>query len=601
MDKQIRFKLVIFLFFGITINLSAQIVSISPDKAKQGQTLDIEVTANNIDFSQGTNLVILRRENSETYMKSSSVNNKTSITAIFSINSNQPTGFYDFIIRNTISNTAYTKINGFYISSDLSVATLDSISPNTAKQGDIIIITIHGSNTNFTKNAVSNTIWLKNSTKQIYATTTNAIDSVTIQAQFKLTYAHPAGTYSLFIQNDLDGTTSLNNAFDLLRGESQPSILTTTPDTLTQGHSLDIEVTAENIDFTQGTNMVSLKQGATVIHTNSAVANTSTSLTANFSFNIDHPLGNYDFYIWNTASDITLTKPEGFYLKPDLTIAAIDSISPKTAKQGDNIIITVHCKNTNFKKNSVSNIVRLKNSSNQIYPISIIPIDSVTLQTQFILTYANHIGVYSLFIQNDIDGTFSLNNGFELLSGDYQPSILTVTPDTLIQGQTLEIEVTAENTDFTQGTNVVSLRQGPTEIYMNSSKAVSPTSLTVDFTINKNNPIGKYDFYIWNSTFDITLIADQTIIKENAFYLKAGYTSIGEYNEDDFLIYPNPVNNCLYFQGNYTKIQLLDMNGRIILEAKQNRTLDVSNLHKGTYIARVFQGKKIRIKKLIIK
>lgn len=133
MDKQIRFKLVIFFFFGITINLSAQIVSISPDKAKQGQTLDIEVTANNIDFSQGTNLVILRRENSETYMKSSSVINKTSITAFFSINSNQPTGFYDFIIRNTISNTAYTKTNGFYISSDLSVATLDSISPNTAK------------------------------------------------------------------------------------------------------------------------------------------------------------------------------------------------------------------------------------------------------------------------------------------------------------------------------------------------------------------------------------------------------------------------------------------------------------------------------------
>lgn len=448
---------------------------------------------------------------------------------------------------------------------------------------------------------MSNTIWLKNSTKQIYATTTNAIDSVTIQAQFKLTYAHPAGTYSLYIQNDLDGTTSINNAFDLLRGESQPSILTTTPDTLIQGHSLDIEVTAENIDFTQGTNMVSLKQGATVIHTNSAVANTSTSLTANFSFNIDHPLGNYDFYIWNTASDITLTKPEGFYLKPDLTIAAIDSISPKTAKQGDNIIITVHCKNTNFKKNSVSNIVRLKNSSNQIYPISIIPIDSVTLQTQFKLTYANHIGVYSLFIQNDIDGTFSLNNGFELISGDYQPSIITVSPDTLIQGQTLEIEVTSENTDFTQGTNVVSLRQGPVEIYMNSSKAVSPTSLSVDFTINKNNPIGKYDFYIWNSTFDITLVADQTIIKENAFYLKAGYTSIGEYNKDDFLIFPNPVNNYLYFQGNYTKIQLLDMNGRIILEAKQNRTLDVSNLHKGTYIARVFQGKKILIKKLIIK
>jgi len=600
MYKQFRFKLVIFLFFGLAINLSAQIVSISPNKAEQGQTLDIVVTAANVDFSQGTNIVSLKFENSETYMKSSRVNSKTSITATFSINSDQPTGFCDFKVWNTNSNTIYTKPKGFYISSDILVATLNSISPNTAKQGDILIITIHGSNTNFIKNAASNKIWLDNSTKQIIATTINAIDSVTIQAQFKLTYAHPAGIYSLFIQNNSDGTTSLNNAFELFRGESQPSILTAKPDTLIQGHSLDIEVTGENIDFTQGTNIISLKQGETFIYPNTAIANTSTSLTLNFSCNIDHPIGNYDFYLWNTASDITLTKPKGFYLKPDFTIATIDSISPKSAKQGEDIIMTVHCKNTNFKKNSVANVVQLKNSSNKIVPISVIPIDSVTLQIQLQLTYAKPIGVYSLFIQNNLDGLFLLNNGFDLLSGDYQPSIVSLTPDTLIQGQTLEIEVTAENTDFTQGTNLVKLSQGSTQIFMTSAKAVSPTSLTVGFTINKNNPIGKYDFYIWNSKFDITLVADQTIIKENAFYLKAAYTGIGEYIEDDILIYPNPVNNCLYFKGNYIKIQLLDLNGKIILEAKQNRTLDVSNLHKGTYVAKVFQGKKIQIKKLII-
>jgi len=160
--------------------------------------------------------------------------------------------------------------------------------------------------------------------------------------------------------------------------------------------------------------------------------------------------------------------------------------------------------------------------------------------------------------------------------------------------------VTAENIDFTQGTNVVSLKRGDTEIYKNKSTTKSPTSLTVNFTFTKSHPIGYYDFYFWNTGFDISLAGNQIMFKENAIYLKSAVTGIDKLTEEKLLFFPNPADNLLYIKEEYDIIQFFDINGRIILEAKQEPIINMANLRKGIYIVKFTRDNKSIMKKLII-
>jgi len=575
----------------------SQILTITPDTVAQGQILDIEVTAENIDFSQGTNVVTIKQGGFEEYVPNTAIS-PTTLLLNHTFNTDYTIGNYDLSIWNTTSDITLSKEDAIYVKPDLTVASMDSISPDSAKQGDNITITLYGFNTNFDK--ADNTVYLINSSKKINAAGTNIIDSVTLEAQFFFTYAHPAGVYSIYAKNDLDGTLTIANTFELIEGPDVPAITSISPDTLTQGQTLDIEVTAENIDFSQGTNVVTIKQGGFEEYVpNTAIS--PTTLLLNHTFNTDYTIGNYDLSIWNTTSDITLSKEDAIYVKPDLTVASMDSISPDSAKQGDNITITLYGFNTNFDK--ADNTVYLINSSKKINAAGTNIIDSVTLEAQFFFTYAHPAGVYSIYAKNDLDGTLTIANTFELIEGPDVPAITSISPDTLTQGQTLDIEVTAENIDFSQGTNVVILKQNNTEIYMNSSSALNSNTLKTNISISNNSPTGIYSLKIWNTAFDITLLENQTIVKESAVYLKSAVTGI----ENNFtatnkaLIFPNPASKFFVIRRQYNTLHIFDIQGKMVYETQNEQLIDISNLNKGIYLIHIKTGNEITTQKLIVK
>ncbi len=370
-------------------------------------------------------------------------------------------------------------------------------------------------------------------------------------------------------------------------------ILSVTPDTVEQGQFIDIEVTAENIDFTQGTNIVQLTHGITELYISDMVANNATTLILSPVINSDNPVGFYDLSIHNTFSGTNLSKTNALYVNPDLTPASIDSIAPDSSAHGE-ITITIYGKNTNFDKPGVVNSVYLKNAGTQIDAITIDTINSAELEAQFNFTYSDPNGLYILYVQNALDGTQSSADTFRLLGGTNTPSIQSIDPDTVYQGQTLDITVTGVNIDFTQGTNLAMLKNGTTEIYMNSLLANSPTSLTTNFTFSDTAPLGYYDLSITNYG------PNPALMKENAIYLKSK-TIIGfdEIPEDIFSFFPNPANNYIYFRKNCELAELYDMNGRKILESRQTNIIDISNLNKGIYIIRMMDSGNLTITKFI--
>jgi hypothetical protein len=376
-------------------------------------------------------------------------------------------------------------------------------------------------------------------------------------------------------------------------------ILTITPDSVTQGQTLNIEVTAENIDFTQGTNVIIIKQDGFEEYIFSTTQNSNT-LVLNHTFSSNSPIGNYDMSIWNTASDITLSKNNALYVKPDLTAASIYSISQDSAKQGDEMTIILYGYNTAFDK--ANNTVYLMNPSITINATGTNSIDSVTLEAQFNFTYAHPAGLYSIYAKNDLDGTLSIANTFILNEEPNIPTIKSISHDTVIQGQTSDIKITAENVDFTQGFNEVSLIKDSTEIYMNSSSALNSNTLDVNFSIDSNSPTGIYTLKIWNTAFDVSLVENQTLIIDSAIYLKSPQITgiVNNITDKEPMIYPNPTSEYLVIRKQYNTLRIFDIQGKKVFESKNKDIIDISDLNSGIYLIRIKTGNKITTQKLIV-
>jgi len=64
-------------------------------------------------------------------------------------------------------------------------------------------------------------------------------------------------------------------------------------------------------------------------------------------------------------------------------------------------------------------------------------------------------------------------------------------------------------------------------------------------------------------------------------------------------LYPNPVTDMLHIQGNIPlKSQLLDLEGRLLLETKENK-LDLSNYSDGVYLLKVTDGFKSEVHRVV--
>lgn len=236
-----------------------------------------------------------------------------------------------------------------------------------------------------------------------------------------------------------------------------PAIVSVDPGAVEQGKLLEFTVTGENTDFSQGTNFIKFVQGsnATIEVRKVVYSSMPEQLDFSFAFTRNTPLGNYDLSIYNTTSGQTLIKNDAVILNESSTPVSIESIMPTSSKQGEQVSMTIKCKNTSFANEDIIRTVYLYNSTKRIYYSSIDFVDSVTIVANFNLDYTHVIGNYNMAVENEIDGKIFLENAFELKVGDNVPTIVSVEPGEVEQGKLLDFTVTGENTNFTQGTNVV--------------------------------------------------------------------------------------------------------------------------------------------------
>ena len=77
------------------------------------------------------------------------------------------------------------------------------------------------------------------------------------------------------------------------------------------------------------------------------------------------------------------------------------------------------------------------------------------------------------------------------------------------------------------------------------------------------------------------------------------WTGIEEVSEN-FNIYPNPANNVLTIDGNYTSVTICDLFGKIVLSTDYRNIINLTDLSNGIYFINIKTNNTITVKKIII-
>jgi len=601
-----KLYLLSFLLFLTTCSINAQILtSVVPDSATQCQKLTISVTGENTNFHQGTSFISLYNQSVTINATNSTVVNPTEIEGVFFFNPNQPLGSYDV----SVNNGAWGDIiltDGFTLHPPLNYPQLISLTPDTAYKGGSVVINIVGEHTHFDAEGIYNSVWFQSSSgDHIYGTSVTATDSLHMHANLAISTLMDSDIYTLHINNSLDGEIELTDALVVMENGQNPEIVSVDPNSAHQGEGLSITVTGSETTFLQGSSMLRLynNNSGLLIPVSHEVVN-DTILTGYFEFSNDNDTGYYDVKIINwLLEDLVLA--DGFYLFESGDIPNLISISPDNAYQGTAVTFTITAENTHFDKEGNTVSVTLRQGYLELFSRDIRVIDSVTLEADFVFSYANALGLHDLIVQTTFDGILTMENCFNMIEAEPNASVVSVVPDSAYLDDELTISVTGKNIVFMQGTSNISLSQGSITIASLSDIIVNDTVIDGTFNFLNTFPLGKYDVNIDNG------YAWPWMTLANAFTLKI-FDFIDEPGSIALLtVFPNPTDGLLNIRRNFNvtgtfDLLVYDALGNLLLKDQittgtSEKQLDLTSYKKGVYFLKIIQGEKEQTKRFIIK
>ena len=429
---------------------------VDPSNAMQGATLDVNVIGqyttfnNNTVFAFGPGITL----NSVTIL------GPTIASVNISVDQLAQLGGHSFSVT-TGSQVVY---GSFYVTR--SQATITAVSPNTAKQGDTLTVTVTGQNTHWdysTTFGFSGGITVNN---------VNVTSATTADVSISIAPLAYIGGYSVTAQTQGE-IAQLNNAFVVQAGT--PLILSSAPTSGQQQQNVTLTVLAQFGGWIAGNTTVDVGPGITV---NSVNVTSSDAMTVGISI---QPLASLGYRTLTTVTTTgtgpqVLTLPNAFYVAQGP--AAVSALSPTDGDQGHTLDVNITGTNTHFQGGATTasfgpgitvNSVLVTDATHATANITIAAFAQAGFRTVTLNTYGESASAVNSFTVNAAS-----------------PVINFVSPSTGAQGETKNVTVYAQFTHF-DNTTVFSFGSG---ITVNSAVINTTTQATVNITVSPTTSVG---------------------------------------------------------------------------------------------------------------
>ena len=179
----------------------------------------------------------------------------------------------------------------------------------------------------------------------------------------------------------------------------------------------------------------------------------------------------------------------------------ITSISPNSSYLGQTLNVAISGQNTSFTQGTGTTTVWFNQGSETIYANLVSHLSDTNLLTQFSIPSNAAIGLWNVNAMNSIDGLMTLPNSMNITPIPI-PQIVSVSPNSATANQTLTVNITAQNTNFGQGTSTTTawFEQGSsTYLPLTNINVISSTEISGQVNISASTSLGFYNTWVSNS------------------------------------------------------------------------------------------------------
>ena len=278
--------------------------------------------------------------------------------------------------------------------------------------------------------------------------------------------------------------------------------------------TVSVTLNGNNCQFTQSAAgiqvwMSAVSGGATVF-TDQLQVTSNNQLVCTFTFTSALTVGWYNINVYQNGF-YYLTLPYGFNLSAPLQPFSLTGITPAAANAGQVINVTISGQGGSFAQGTATTAVTLNRFTTTLSADVVTPVNNNQLTAQFTLSNGIPTGPYNVVVNNSIDGSRTLTNGFTVNPNPNPPLLTQIQPNNGMQSSNLTVNISGQNTHFGQGSATVWFSQGSSTVFYSGSLfASSTTQLSAYVQIPGNTPTGMYDLHVQNSV-------DGHLVMNNAF------------------------------------------------------------------------------------
>ncbi|RLD42170.1 MAG: hypothetical protein DRI86_12145, partial [Bacteroidetes bacterium] len=491
---------------GFTIYaLPGSIETIDPTIGHQDHTELIDIVGLNTHFDISGGCTVWLSGKDSVGSSSNNYTSSTEMDAEFYFNSDDSLGLYDLHIENTFD--TLVKTNCFELRLN---PTIKSFTPDNARQGDTVMVTIIGNNTNFTQSSIHTMLTMNmEGDDLIVAFYNNVVDDTTLESSFYIPETANIDMWNLEIESNIDGLIEQMYAFTI--NPPPAYIISVSPNSSVQGDVVSIDIEAKYSRFLQGSTPDSyMIRGLDTLQSSSVSTQSDTIINVNFSIPANAKIGFYDVHT-NSQNEGELIKHEAFYL--DTNGARIISIEPEPTPtaQGDNVSMTINTLKTKLSQGSTpSGYISMDGDT---IDFQMVGTDNDSLMNvEFTIPLYTAAGLWDVTIYSDSDGYLVRPRLFDIQKAPAQ--IISINPDSAFKGQNLSVTVIGFNTNFISDTTYVYFDNEMGQINPNSLTVISDTEIVAYFTIPKTAGNMQYDVIVNDSIDGNIYLANAITIYE---------------------------------------------------------------------------------------
>ena len=283
----------------------------------------------------------------------------------------------------------------------------------------------------------------------------------------------------------------VNTGTNLAVSSVIPAVGLLSPGEGPQGSSLTLEITGSNTNFLSSSTISFSGDGITI---NSVKVNSPESITANISIQAGASIGFRDVTITTAlggGKTEIATGTGAFRVKTPPSGAIVIGIAPSVGVQGQTLDVVISGANTNFAEGlSIANFgagitvnsTHVTSAMSAVANISIADVAAIGFRNVSVSTGAE------VATENDV-GPFIVTAPPPPI-----PRVATVEPAKGGRGQTLNVTVSGQNTNFVNGTSVVSF--SGSGIVVNTTIVTSLTTAVANITIAPDSAFGFRDVLV---------------------------------------------------------------------------------------------------------